>query len=232
MIDWHSHILPQMDDGSRSVSESLEMLDLMKSQGVECVVATPHFLANEESVSEFLRRRNESYKLLLESMSEKHPHVICGAEVKYYSGIGRMEELERLTVEGTKLLLLEMPVAKWTEYMIKELIELSRTRGLIIVMAHIERYMAFQSKKDIERLIDSGILMQVNAGFFQKLGTRHKAMNLLASGKIHFLGSDCHNMTLRPPNIDAAYSLIGKKFGKEYLCQMDEYAHVKLGCEI
>ena len=86
MIDWHSHILPAMDDGSRCVEESIEMLDLLAEQGVSCVIATPHFLANEESVDRFLQRRRASYDALMQAVSENHPTVLCGAEVKYYAG--------------------------------------------------------------------------------------------------------------------------------------------------
>ena len=50
MIDWHSHVLPQMDDGSKSAEESLAMLKMQSEQGVDTVIATPHFYANDESL--------------------------------------------------------------------------------------------------------------------------------------------------------------------------------------
>ena len=65
MIDWHSHILPAMDDGSRDAEESRLMPELLKAQGIQTVVATPHFYANEESVETFLQRRHDSYERLL-----------------------------------------------------------------------------------------------------------------------------------------------------------------------
>ena len=64
MIDWHSHILPEMDDGSKDVSESLLMLDSLRDQGIESVVATPHFYANDEPVETFLERQKASFDLL------------------------------------------------------------------------------------------------------------------------------------------------------------------------
>ena len=100
MIDWHTHILPAVDDGSRDIEESLKMLSELKAQGVDCVVATPHFIANAESVEEFISRRDEAYASLAESMSEDLPKVLCGAEVKYYPGIAKMEGLEKLTVRS------------------------------------------------------------------------------------------------------------------------------------
>lgn len=230
MIDWHSHILPKMDDGSRSVEESNSMLGLMKDQGVTHVIATPHFYANDESVQKFLDRRSASYELLMQSRDVGEcPQIICGAEVRYYPGISKLQELDLLTVQGTKILLLEMSISKWTEYTVKELVDIANTRRLRVVLAHIERYVALQNKGTFERLIDHGLLMQSNAGFFKGFGDRHKAMNLLNAGMIHFIGSDAHNLTTRAPNINVAYDLITKKNGQEYVYMMNEFGHKVLG---
>ena len=99
MIDWHSHVLPGVDDGSRDLTESLAMLSSLASQGVSFVVATPHFIANNESVDDFLERRNNASALLSEKITDGMPGVILGAEVKYYSGISHMAELEKLLFE-------------------------------------------------------------------------------------------------------------------------------------
>ena len=223
MIDWHSHILPEMDDGSKDLSESLSMLDALRDQGIESVVASPHFYANDEPIETFLERRRKSFDLLMENLSEDHPKVICGAEVRYYSGISKMLNLENLAIGSTRFILLEMPIGKWTEYTVRELIELASTRGLTVILAHIERYWALQSAKVWNRLYDCGILMQVNASFICTRASRRKAFKMLNDGRIHFIGSDCHNMTTRSPKIGEAYELISKKFGEDYLYQMNEY---------
>ena len=229
MIDWHSHILPQVDDGSQSVKESIAMLDLLSEQGVKCVVATPHFLANEETIESFLKRRKDSYDALLKSLKSTHPRIFLGAEVKYYPGIARMDNLESLAIENTKILLLEMPMSKWTEYTVKELIEITGTRRLKLILAHIERYITLQKKEVWKTLYENGIYMQVNASFFDRVWSRRKAFGLLDSGAIHFIGSDCHNLTSRPPNLVSAYSLIDKKFGTDYVIQMNGFGEKVLG---
>ena len=229
MIDWHSHILPAMDDGSRDPDESITMIDTLANQGVDTVVVTPHFYANEESVEEFLSRRQRSYDALCEKMQNRSVRILCGAEVKYYPGISRMEDLERLAIGNSKLLLLEMPFAKWSDHTVRELLALANMRGLKIVMAHIERYRALQDRRVIEKLMDEGILMQVNASYFERLGTKRKAIKNLGSGMIHLIGSDCHNLTSRPPQIQSAYDLIQKKFGSEYVTQKNEFAYGILG---
>lgn len=229
MIDWHSHILPKMDDGSRSVEESIAMLHLQKSQGADVVLATPHFYANEETVDEFLERRGRCFNNLSASLDADCPRVLCGAEVRYYPGISNMEGLERLAIEGTNVLLLEMSMTKWTEYTVKELVELASTKGLTIVMAHIERYMDIQGESTFIRLLNSGMLMQVNSTFFSGFFNKRKAIKLLDLGKIHLIGSDAHNTTSRAPKLDSAYELIEKNFGQEYLSQMDEFGKELLG---
>ncbi len=223
MIDWHSHILPSMDDGSRDVQESIALLKSEKIQGVDTVIATPHFLANDESVETFLQRREESLKLLINSLSEDFPEILCGAEVKYYQGISKMDNLEKLTINGTELLLLEMPMTKWTQYTVDELVQLASNGSVKIILAHIERYMKFQSSDVWFRLYESGILMQVNASFFLDFSTKRKALNMLKNGEIDAIGSDCHNQLSRPPKLDKAYSYIEKKLGKDFVNDFNEY---------
>ena len=225
MIDWHSHILPAMDDGSRNLDESIEMLRSLMHQGVDTVIATPHFYANEESVEEFLSRRRESCEQLCANKTDCDIRIVCGAEVRYYPGISRMEELKKLAIEQTNLLLLEMPMARWTESVVHELVELANMRGLKIIMAHIERYFALQNRKTFDMLIENGILMQVNSSFFERIGTRKKAIDLLETGYVHFIGSDCLNTTTRPPKIAPAYDMIRKKLGEDFVFQMVGYGY-------
>ena len=228
MIDWHSHILPGVDDGSRDIDQSLMMLDELIGQRVDTVLATPHFFAGDESVDQFLNRRNAAYDALCSHMGERDIRVLCGAEVKYYAGISRMADLDKLAIGDTRVLLLEMSMEKWTDFTIQELTELAGTRGLKIVMAHVERYLGYIDTGTIRRLRENGLYMQVNAGFFERVLSRNKACRLLGSGLIHFIGSDCHNLTSRPPRIAPAYELIRKRFGEEFLSQLVEYGYYTL----
>ena len=225
MIDWHSHVLPKMDDGSRGVEESLAMLRSLQADGASCVIATPHFYANEESVDTFFKRRKECLDTLLLELYDGAPDIRVGAEVKYYPGISKMEGLERLTVERTNILLLEMPMTRWTEYTIKELLALAASRSLTVVLAHVERYIGFQRRGTLERLCDGGLLVQVNAGSFESFGTRRRVMRLLDAGLVHFIGSDCHNLTTRPPRLAGAYKRVAKRFGSHYVSEMTSFGH-------
>lgn len=225
MIDWHSHILPGMDDGSKDVEESLAMLQMQEAQKVATVIATPHFYANDEAVATFVERRAKAYEALKEKLPENAPRILLGAEVRYYQGISRMENLKDLRIEGSKLLLLEMPMTVWTEYMIRELVEMSSKSSVRIVLAHVERYLRFQKQSVWDRIAESGILMQVNGSFFTTLASKRKAISLLQEGMVQFIGSDCHNLTTRSPQLGKAYEVIRKKLGDDFVDQIKQYGY-------
>ncbi len=219
MIDFHSHILPKMDDGSRSYAESMAMLKELSNQGIETVIATPHFYANDESVAAFLERRDASFERIREVVQSDISEIKLGAEVRYYEGISRLESIEDLCIEGTNLLLLEMPFSRWTEYTINELTDICCSGKVILVLAHIDRYLKLQKWKVFDVLLRNGALMQINAGFINSVFTKRKAIGLLKSGAVHFIGSDCHNMANRAPDIGRAYGVISKKLGSDFLSE-------------
>lgn len=222
MIDWHAHVLPGIDDGSHDIEESLALLDASAAQGIDCVIATPHFYANQNSVDEFLKKRAEAYKKLKLSKKADAPTILCGAEVKYYQGINNLEGLEKLKIGSTDMLLLEMPFHKWSESVISEVSELACDNSMTVILAHIERYMQYNDMDVFEDFAANGILMQSNASFFNEFSSRRKALKLLESGLISFVGSDCHNMTSRPPHMDTAFEHIKKRFGEDILYDMYE----------
>ena len=228
MIDWHSHILPGMDDGIKSVEESIQLLSMLSEQGADTVVATSHFYANDESVDRFLERRTECYSKLSAVLPDSAPKILLGAEVSYYQGISRLEELSKLCIEGTDLLLLEMPFARWSKSMIREIIEITVQRSITIILAHIERYLDIQELEVFDELREYGVIMQVNAGFFKRLSTRRRARKLLLTGYIQIIGSDTHNIKLRPPTLGVAYDVIEKKFGKDFIDEINGYGRFLL----
>ena len=228
MIDWHTHILPNIDDGSRNVPESVKMLEMLALQGVKTVVATPHFLADNESVEDFIKKRENAFSELKSYLKPEHPEILLGAEVKYYRGIGHLEGLESLCIEGTRLLLLEMPISRWTEYTVRELEELTSSQKVTLILAHVERCIKYQTTDIMERLYESGILMQVNASLFKGYFSKRLAFSMLKNNTVHFIGSDCHNLKSRPPKIGEAFEVIGAKFGREFLNDFNKFGKTVL----
>jgi protein-tyrosine phosphatase len=218
--DFHSHILPGMDDGSRSVEESLGMLRMEAQHGIRQIVATPHFYPQQNSPEEFLERRAESARLLFEAMAQEAPlpEVHLGAEVYFFPGISDCEQLRELTIDQNGYILIEMPLPPWTDRMYRELQDIHYKQGLNPIVAHVDRYIRPFKTYDIpNRLAQMPVLVQANATFFRDRFTRSMAMRMLRSGQIHLLGSDCHNLTSRAPNLDQAIQLIGKQLGADAL---------------
>ncbi len=225
MIDWHSHILPRMDDGSRSTEESIAMLEQMAAVGVDTVIATPHFYAHRESsIDAFLARRDAAEARLRARMAGMPhlPRLICGAEVRYYPGVSRMTDIERLAIGSTRLLLLEMPFETWTDSTVRELMQLLADERFTVLLAHIDRYRGFQHRSTHRMLSDSGAALQINAEAFLHRSTRRSSLRLLADKRIRFVGSDAHNMTSRPVRLGEAYDVIRRKLGSEFIEQLED----------
>lgn len=231
MIDLHSHVLPKMDDGSSSVQESVRMLRESYRQGVDVMVATSHFYGHKEDPEKFLRRRQEAMERLEEAYDAlSMPELLLGAEVAYFRGMSHCAELRDLRIGESKLLLVEMPFSGWTGRVIDDVCSIKGRLGLTPVLAHVERY---PDKGDFpkyrEALMEAGVYFQCNAEFFQGGLAGMKAMGMMKKNMIHFLGSDCHNMTRRPPNLGEAAKRISKKLGRRVLEEMDEFALDVLG---
>ena len=222
MIDFHSHILPGIDDGSHDVKQSLAMLSELKKQRVDTVIASSHFYVNERSPRRFLEKRAASWDELQQALPVDSPEILLGAEVLYFSGISRLEELPILCIERTDVLLLEMPFRPWTEHMLREVEDLVYRRELTVLLAHIERYLRYVKQDTLERLLDAGVLVQANADFFLPFFTKRKALRMLDEGYIHVLGSDCHNTTTRAPRLAEAVKTIREHLGSSILKEMDE----------
>lgn len=224
MIDLHSHILPQMDDGSRSVDESLQMLAALAAQGVTDVAATPHFYASENSPERFLARRRHAWQRLAPHLTASLPAVHLGAEVLFFEGIAGYDKLTQLCLTGTDALLLEMPFRPWSRRMYDELRELTARRDVTVLLAHMERYLPYVEEADWQRMARGGVLLQSNADFFRSFSTRRKALRLLREGWIRVLGTDCHNMTSRAPHMDEAVRRIARSLGEDAVLRLEAQA--------
>ena len=235
ITDFHSHILPGVDDGSRSVKESLGMLRMEAEQGIGRVVATPHFYANHDNPERFLARRGAAAAQLREAMagSDTLPQVLIGAEVHYFHGMSDSAILPQLTIAEKGCILIEMPPAPWTPQMYRELEWIYTKQGLVPVIAHVDRYIRPLRTHGIpNRLEELPVQVQANASFFLHAGTSAFAMKLLRQNRIHLLGSDCHNLTDRVPNLEGALQRISRHLGGAALSRIRENERSLLGKEV
>ena len=225
IIDFHSHVLPGVDDGSHSLEESIAMLRMEAEQGVSHVIATPHFYPRHDTPEDFLRKRREAEDLLREEM-KKHsdlPALSVGAEVYYFPGISNSEAMAELTIDHKKCILIEMPTPPWSDAMYRELEGLYTKQGLIPIVAHVDRYLGrFRTFGIPQRLAELPVLVQANAEFFLQKSTSAMAFRMLKQNSIHLLGSDCHNLDSRKPNLRAALELIERRMGSTPLAAIQE----------
>lgn len=212
-------MLPGIDDGSKDVAMSLEMISRSVEQGVEGIIFTPHFYADMNSPETFLRKRDKALHELEDNLGSlpKVPVYTTGAEVHYFRGMSRSKDIERLCIGKSDYMLIEMPFRNWQPNMIDEIEEISLVLGLRVIIAHIERYFD-QDKKLVNRLLDNpNLLIQCNAEFFIEKSTYSKAVRLLKTRRIDLLGSDSHNLSSRRPNLAEAVEIIEKKDKKDAL---------------
>lgn len=196
MTDAHIHILPKIDDGAKSVEMSHKMLEMLKSQGVEQIYATPHFYAHrEKSVADFLKKRQKAYERM---GSPKEIHL--GAEIAIEHGISEIPDIEKLAFEGTSLILLEFPYTSYAPWMEEEIYNISMEYKLTPVIAHIHRYLNLFSKEQMESVLKMNAVFQVNNEAFGYFRQRRFVKKLLKDGYPIIFGSDSHDLTDRKPN--------------------------------
>lgn len=164
VIDFHSHILPGIDDGSKDVEMSMEMLRMALEQGVEIMLATPHFYASQQRIDDFLLNRQAALERLENRRNSFGPELKLGAEVAFFPGMSQADRLEELLIEGSRVLLLEMPFTSWSESTVDEVAELVKKRNMQVVLAHLDRYMGMtENRKQMARLLEWPIYVQINA---------------------------------------------------------------------
>lgn len=223
IIDFHSHILPKMDDGSKGSKMSCDMLSHM--DGTDIVCATSHFYGHREDVSRFLSRREASWQRLLQSFDENvHPTIILGAEVAYIPSLIHLpkEELGKLCYSGTNTILLEMPFSSWSRAEVEALSVLTLDMNFHILLAHFERFVSLQRDAEIwDVIFDLPIDLQMNAETIIPFFGRKKWLKWFEKGRTIVLGSDCHNLDKRPPNLSKGRAILSKALGNDVLDEID-----------
>ena len=224
VTDWHTHILPGLDDGSRDPEESVVMLQSLAAQGVSAAVLTPHFYPQAESPRRFLQRRKAAQAILEEAIGRQPgkglelPSRIPGAEVYYFDELWSLEEehMSALCIGGSRILMIEMPGESWDHRVFDCLEKLIYRRSIRPLIAHIDRYYkAPGGEAALDALIGQGLLVQLNEGALSGMLAARKALRRMQAGRIHRIGSDCHNMQDRKPELRKAMDTVEKNFGRE-----------------
>lgn len=220
LIDIHSHMLPNLDDGAQTLEMALEMARQAVMDGIHTVIATPHHGTSYYDIdAETSVNMTEQLSRAL-AMENIPLQLKAGLEVRLTRKLP--ESLNRqlaATLSDTRYLLLELPSNGLPDYWEEVLHELT-VMGMVPILAHPERYACFHKKPGMLRELNRmGVLMQVTAGALSGgFGRRIKSFSwkLCNERLVHFVASDAHHPQNRPPLLSPAYQLIDKKLGQEY----------------
>lgn len=207
-VDFHTHILPGIDDGSPDRARSEKMLESAKEYNIETVVLTSHFYPHETRVSEFLLNRKHAYDKI-KSIPDA-PKMIFGAEVLLCEGIERMEKLEELCIENTRTMLVELPSTEVTlsKTMIATIKSMIEEMGITVVLAHANRY----SPDTVDKMVELGAVLQINLEHMCSFGDRRRVKKWLAEGVVYAIGSDMHRSGRRYEDLKKATKYFGEYF--------------------
>jgi protein-tyrosine phosphatase len=220
MIDLHTHLLPGIDDGAESMEEAVQMIKEGREIGITAICATPHLSTNFKKTK--TEKVMEIFLKLQERMAQEKIDIqlYLGSEIDLREDLSSMKDLPCFFLNHTqKYLFLELPLGEFPFFTERILFSLL-IEGLSPILAHPERSLNQEIDFErLEKLKDSGILIQLNAGsllgsFGRKV--QKSALRLLEKDLVDLLASDAHDSNNRPITILAeAFRRIKNDFGEE-----------------
>lgn len=220
LVDIHSHIIYDVDDGSDSKEKSIEYLNEAKKCGVEKIVCTPHIRRGNREKIEKIIRNFLDIKMYADELGIS---LYLGTEILVIENTCELLKKKRLrSINGNKYILVEFKRDENIDIdtLIYRLEELADT-GYIPILAHPELYINYRKINDIRRIRESGVLLQLDATSINKSTTTSKiykfSKKLLKERLIDVVASDTHCTKKRNYLAFAkAYKMVSKKYGKEY----------------
>ena len=233
MTDIHSHILFDVDDGSRALEESIELLKRMHELGFNNVILTPHYIKGSEYSSENKEKKQKLEQIKKALIDNKiNINIYLGNEIFINNEIYDLIKLEHIhTLNNTRYILVELPFHNQIVNLEDIIYEL-KIKGLIPIIAHPERYSYFQNNyKEVDRLKEEGFLFQGNyasiLGYYGK-ESQKLLKYMLKKQYIDYLGTDVHRTT-------KTYVLDNfKKIEKNIIkiTKKDYYEEIKHNCDL
>ncbi|UZD21668.1 capsular biosynthesis protein [Algoriphagus halophytocola] len=196
-VDMHSHLIPGIDDGSKTMEESLHLIKRMEDYGLRKIITTPHIM------SEYYRNTPEIIRMGLEDLrkaaKKEGINVEIDAAAEYYMDeifLEKIKEGQEVLTFGDNYILVETGFINKPQMLLEIIFQLEMA-GFKPILAHPERYQyLIADKKLLEDLLDRNILFQVNllslTGFYSKQ-VKDFGESLLETGQVRFFGTDCHN---------------------------------------
>lgn len=220
-IDMHCHILPGVDDGAVNVEETEKMLRIAYSEGICCMIATPHYHPHRgKKEPAILRRQLSLVRKMAQQIDEKF-RIYLGTEI--YFGQDIIEKLQQgdiLTMNKRNYVLVEFSPSDGFGY-IQQSLQQVQSYGYEVILAHAERYMCLvQDLELIEHIWNMGIHIQINAGSITGDGGRRAKQfvkTLMEQDMVFGVGTDAHHVGVREPRMKKAAAYVKKKYGEDYM---------------
>jgi len=214
VIDMHTHVLHNVDDGPETLEEAVGIMRLAARQGITQIIATPHF-----KVPKYRNKRvAQSYEELKEALET------AAIDISLYLGneifmneetIRAVDDKEAYALAGSNFLLVELPEDSFFGAHERMLYEL-QLKNYGIILAHVERYDYLTDNPDLlKKFVYSGCYVQITASALLNPQTKKKASALIKNGLVHLVATDCHNGTNRAPRLLDAYETVVRSFGKD-----------------
>lgn len=196
-VDMHSHLIPGIDDGAKSLQESLDLIRRLANTGLRKLVTTPHIQ------HEYYRNTPEiiqnGLETLQNALKEEGISIHVEAAAEYYLDeifLQKIKNGEEILYFGDRYVLVETGFIRKSEVFFDCLFQLEM-RGFKPILAHPERYQyLIEDPKSLQEILDRGVILQLNllslTGFYSR-STKEFAEMLVDKGVIHFMGTDCHN---------------------------------------
>lgn len=218
-IDIHCHIIPHVDDGARSSTQALRIIDIAYKNGIRGMIATPHYeVGKYDGNKEEIEKNFNKIKNLI---ARKYPdfELYLGNEIFYSYGV--VENLEAgniFTLADSNYVLVEFSPNDKYKHISNSLYELVNN-GYTPILAHAERYEEVMADMDnIEKLVDAGIYIQINAhtlaGKYGR-GMRRKVVKMIKNDLVHFIATDSHSDGHRSPDLEECIRYLIKKTDEE-----------------
>jgi len=223
MIDFHNHILPNVDDGPKTIEESLEMLKYASKQGITKVINTVHYqhpkMDNKNVEFNYLNDILNNLQANLYSLNIDIK-LYLATEVFYLPNLVDILNDSITTFGNKKFMLIEFSTLLYHKSFEEEIYKL-QNKGVIPIIAHPERYKFVQNDLSIlKKWIEHDYILQIDAGsILGQFGDRIKKLsfNIMENFGFHLIGSDAHNTKKRNFCLKDSYDLINKKYEKVYV---------------
>lgn len=228
MIDFHSHILPGIDDGSRSYDETVKLLLEAKEIGFTKIISTSHYAIDCYETPEY--KRKELIDQL--NLENKFPEIILGSEIFLtYNILDLLKEYNASTINGTNYILFELPLRN--HFMnLRDLIIKLQENNYRLILAHPERYSMVQKNFNLlHELKEMGVLLQSNYGSILGIygGTAKNILKkMLKEDLVDFFGTDVHRENTIYPKVPKAIQKISKYISEDRLEELINYNAEKI----